>query len=133
LEVEVTDFVDSARKEIEDRLAQLRDEVKRLEAAAAALAGSGPTGRGRSSTRRSSGAKRGRPAGRSTGRRRGRPRGSGTRSAEAEKLVRGKPGITIPELAKEMSITPNYLYRVLPQLQKEKKVTKRGKGWHPVG
>lgn len=125
----MTDFVDSARKEIEDRLAQLRDEVKRLEGAAAALAGVGPSRGGRASARRASGAARKR----STGRRRGRPRGSGTRSAEAEKLVRGKPGITIPELAKEMDITPNYLYRVLPQLQKEKKVTKKGKGWHPVG
>jgi len=46
--------------------------------------------------------------------------------------VKANPGITIPELAGRMGIQHNYLYRVLPALQKEKKVTKRGKGWHPV-
>jgi hypothetical protein len=29
-----------------------------------------------------------------------------------------------------MKIKPNYLYRVLPQLQKDGKVRKRGSGWH---
>jgi hypothetical protein len=29
-----------------------------------------------------------------------------------------------------MGIKQNYLYRVLPALEKDKKVTKRGKGWH---
>jgi len=32
-----------------------------------------------------------------------------------------------------MGIGPNYLYRVLPQLQREGKITKQGKGYHPVG
>ena len=66
------------------------------------------------------------------GRRRGRPRGSGTRSAQALTLVEAKPGITIPEMAKEMGITPNYLYRVLPELAKNGKVKKSGKGWEPT-
>jgi hypothetical protein len=66
------------------------------------------------------------------GRRRGHPRGSGTRSAQALALVEAKPGITIPEMAKEMGITPNYLYRVLPQLAKDGKVKKNGKGWEPA-
>jgi len=35
------------------------------------------------------------------------------------------------ELAKRMKIKANYLYRVLPQLQKEGKVEKRDKGYHP--
>jgi DNA-binding IscR family transcriptional regulator len=47
------------------------------------------------------------------------------------KLVHAHPGITIGELAKRMKITPNYLYRVLPQLQKEGKVEKRDGGYHP--
>jgi hypothetical protein len=118
----MTDFIDAARREIEDRLRQLRDEVKRLEAAAAALDG------GRRGARRGPG----RPRGSKTTRRRpGRRRGSGTRAAQAEKLVRENPGITISDLAKRMSIKPNYLYRVLPELQKDGKVRKRGKEWHP--
>jgi DNA-binding IclR family transcriptional regulator len=47
--------------------------------------------------------------------------------------VQGQPGITIPELAAKMGIKQNYLYRVLPGLESEKKVEKRGRGWHPKG
>ena len=62
--------------------------------------------------------------------RRGRPRGSGTRGKQALELVRSNPGITIPELADKMGIKQNYLYRVLPALQKDGMVRKQGKGWH---
>jgi hypothetical protein len=71
-----------------------------------------------------------RPAGR---RRAGRRKGSGTRAAEALAFVTGQPGITIPELAAKMGIKQNYLYRVLPGLEQEAKVTKKGRGWHPKG
>jgi len=113
----VTEHLDSARKAIDDRISVLKDELKRLEAASSALGGS---------TRRRG---PGRPP-RSTGRRRGRPRGSGTRALQAEKLVSENPGITISELAEKMKIKPNYLYRVLPQLQKDGKLRKQGSGWH---
>jgi hypothetical protein len=63
----------------------------------------------------------------------GRRKGSGTRAAEAMALVQGQPGITIPELAAKMGIKQNYLYRVLPGLESENKVAKRGRGWHPKG
>jgi hypothetical protein len=43
--------------------------------------------------------------------------------------VRGQPDITIPELGAKMGIKQNYLYRVLPGLKREGKVTKRGSGW----
>ena len=46
--------------------------------------------------------------------------------------MQGQPGITIPELAAKMGIKQNYLYRVLPGLQQEGKVTKQGRGWHPT-
>ena len=69
------------------------------------------------------------PAGRPSKRRAGRPKGSGTRAAEALSLVQGQPGITIPELAGKMGINQNYLYRVLPGLQKEGKIRKDGRGW----
>jgi ribosomal protein S25 len=62
---------------------------------------------------------------------RGRPRGTGGRAQEALKLVHTHPGITLAEMAKRMKIKANYLYRILPQLEKEGRVTKRGKGYHP--
>jgi sugar-specific transcriptional regulator TrmB len=62
---------------------------------------------------------------------RGRPRGSGRRAEQALKLVHTHPGITLQEMAKRMKIKANYLYRVLPQLEKEGKVKKRDKGYHP--
>jgi CRP-like cAMP-binding protein len=129
----VTEHLDEARKAIEDRLVVLRDELKRLETAAAALVGSGASavrrgpGRPRGSTSRASASK----AATTGRRRRGRPRGSGTRALQAEQLVRGNPGISIADLAKRMNIKPNYLYRVMPQLQKDGKVRKKGSGWHP--
>jgi hypothetical protein len=63
----------------------------------------------------------------------GRRKGSGTRSAQALSLVKGQPGITIPELAAKMGIKQNYLYRVLPALEQEGKIAKKGRGWHPKG
>lgn len=124
----MTDFLDEKRKEIDARLKELRplvDEYNRLEKAAAALAG--VTGGGTRARARSSGNGRRRGTGR-----RGRPRGSGKRALQAQELVSARPGITIPELADAMGIQANYLYRVMPGLQKSGKVQKRGKGWHPA-
>ena len=127
------DFLEEKKREINARLKELRplvEEFHRLEAAAAALDGV-PAG-GRSATaatprkRRSNGS-----SGGGTGRR-GRPRGSGTRSKQALELVRTRPGITIPEIAEAMDIQQNYLYRVLPSLQKDGLVRKEGRGWHPL-
>ena len=151
----MTDFLDDKRREITDRLRELKpavDEYNRLEAAAAALAnvrggsssaaaaprrrgpGRPPGSRTRSKAAtaakpaRKAARKPGRPA---TRRRAGRRKGSGTRAAQALSFVKGQPGITIPELAAKMGIKQNYLYRVLPGLQQEGKVSKRGRGWHP--
>jgi len=127
----VASFVDSTVREIEKRLSDLRQEVSRLEAALAALAGArrGP-GRPPGSTTRRTRARRTGAARRTTARR-GR-RGGDTRANQALELVRQNPGITIPDVAKAMKIQPNYLYRVLPALAKEGKVKKQGKGWHPA-
>jgi sugar-specific transcriptional regulator TrmB len=121
----MTDFLDEKRKEIQARLKELKplvDEYQRLEAAERAL--SGVTGATTAAARRGSRTRR------SGGGRRGRPRGSGTRAAQALELVRDRPGITIPELAEAMGIQQNYLYRVMPGLAEEGKVTKSGRGWH---
>ena len=63
--------------------------------------------------------------------RRGRRKGSGTRAAQALSAVRGQPGITISELAPKMGVQATYLYRVLPGLEQDGKVEKRGRGWFP--
>jgi hypothetical protein len=69
---------------------------------------------------------------RRTARRPGRRKGSGARAAQTLELVKAQSsGITIPELAAKMGIKQNYLYRVLPGLQKEGKVRKRGRSWYP--
>lgn len=120
----MADFVEVTVKDIDERLTQLRQEVDRLEAARSALVGRGP-GRPRGSGRRASTRTNQR---RSGGRRRGR---RGTRAAEALALVKSRPGITIPELAREMKIAPNYLYRVLPPLAEQGQIKRDGKGWHP--
>jgi ribosomal protein S25 len=121
----MADFLEEKRKEIDARLRELRplvDEFNQLEEAAAALAGVGG-GRAAARPRRAS----------SSGpRKRGRPRGSGNRAKQALELVRARPGITISELADAMGIKANYLYRVMPTLQKEGQVKKRDKGWHPA-
>jgi ribosomal protein S25 len=127
----MTEILDRARREVDDRLAELRDEVKRLEAAAAALGNRTARRRGPQATKSRATSARRRGAS-TSGARRGRRRGSGQRATQAEQLVREHPGITVSDLAKRMKIKPNYLYRVLPELQKDGKVRKRGKEWHPA-
>ena len=131
----MADFLDEKRKEIQARLNELKpyvDEYQLLQAADQALSGisngspSAPAASGPRRQRRSSSGSSG---GSGSGRR-GRPKGGGTRAAQALDLVRERPGITIPELAEAMGIQQNYLYRVMPSLAEEGKVTKSGRGWH---
>lgn len=124
------EFVDSAVKEIDDRLIALKDEASRLEAARAALTGGGR----RPGRPAASGSTRTQP--RSSRPRNGRPsapqarRSANTRATQALELVREQPGITIPEIAKAMKIQPNYLYRVLPRLASDGEIKRDGNGWH---
>ena len=126
------DFLQTEINAIDAQLRLLKDEASRLEAARAALTG-GPRRPQRPAT---NGAARtyARPASRRNGRAAGpRPRrGGNTRANQALELVRDRPGITIPEIAKAMKIEPNYLYRVLPRLAGEGQIRKDGQGWHPA-
>ena len=132
----MADFLDEKRKEIQARMKELKplvEEYTRLEAAERALSGVGTNGAPtRTTSPAAAPAKRRRSSGSGTGRR-GRPRGSGTRAVQALELVKARPGITIPELAESMGIKQNYLYRVMPTLAEEGKVTKSGRGWHARG
>jgi CRP-like cAMP-binding protein len=118
---------------MQERLKELRplvDEYHRLEAAVAALDGVGAPAA--AAPRRRGGGSGGGSSSASGDGRRGRPRGSGTRGKQALELVRSTPSITIPEIAEQMGIQQNYLYRVLPGLQKEGLIRKEGRGWHPM-
>ncbi|QEC47468.1 Rrf2 family transcriptional regulator [Baekduia soli] len=129
----MADFLDEKRREMQERIKELRplvDEYHRLEAAVQALDGVGARPAAPPAPRRRATAGNG-SGGDGSGRR-GRPRGSGTRGRQALELVRATPGITIPDLAEQMGIQQNYLYRVLPALQKEGMVRKEGRGWHPM-
>jgi hypothetical protein len=134
----MADFLDEKRSEIGARLKELKplvDEYQRLEAAAAALDGvptsSAPRVVAATPARRARAQGAPKRAKSNGGGRRGRPKGTGTRGAEALALVRSKPGITIPEIAEQMGIKQNYLYRVLPGLADDGLVKKDGRGWHP--
>jgi CRP-like cAMP-binding protein len=132
----MADFLDEKRREMQERLKELRplvDEYHRLEAAVSALDGVNSQGAGAGAAparRRGGSSGSGGSGGGGAGR--GRPRGSGTRGKQALELVVGNPGITIPEIAEQMGIQQNYLYRVLPGLQKEGLIRKEGRGWHPM-
>jgi hypothetical protein len=122
----VTDFLDTKRREIADRLNELKpvvDEYGRLQAAASALAnldGSAPTATAM-----------GRPPGRPKPRA-ASPKRIGRRAEETLKLVRAEPGITITRLSLKMDMNGVYLYKLLPSLAREGKVRKHGRGWHPI-
>jgi predicted ArsR family transcriptional regulator len=117
-----TAVLDEARDLVKRRLAELDDERKRLERALSELGGKAKGGRG--------GRRRGRPKGSRSGAKKGRAkrrRRSGTRADQAVDLIKKNPGISASEIAKTMKIKPNYLYRVLGELEKEGRVKKKGR------
>ena len=128
---ELAAFVDSTIKDIDSRLRELKEEVNKLEAARAALAGArrGP-GRPANPSPPSNGRRRATP--RRAGRARGR-RGGNTRANQALELVRSQPGITIPMIAEALKIEPNYLYRVMPKLIDDGQIKRDGQGYYPDG
>lgn len=129
-----TNVLDEALDLVKKRLAELDDERKRLERALAELGG-GSTAPRRPGRPRGSGRGPGRPPKAATAgaapKKRRRRRG-GTRADQAVSLVEKNPGISASEIATQMKIKPNYLYRVLGELEKEGRVTKKGREYHPA-
>jgi hypothetical protein len=112
----VSNTVDQARTLLERRLRELDEERKQVETALAGLGRSARRGPGRP---------------RATATRTRRRRGS-TRADQAVRLIKDNPGISVSELGRKMKLNhPNYLYRVLPDLQKEGRIKRKGKGYHP--
>lgn len=129
----MADAVDDALAALEARAAELRSELARLEGAIAALTGSRRPGR-RGARPASSARKAARSApARRAARKRGRPKGSGARAQQAAKAVTKNPGASTAVIASKLGMaSPNYLYRVLPQLEKDGVIVKRDGGWHPA-
>ena len=116
------DVLSELRSSLEKRLRELEPLIKehaQVRKALDALEGVGKRARGTAAAQRAFAKRQGATA----PRRAGRPRGTGGRAQEVLALVHKHPGITIAELAKRMKIKPNYLYRVLPHLEKDGKLT----------
>ncbi|MDQ3572724.1 MAG: winged helix-turn-helix transcriptional regulator [Actinomycetota bacterium] len=115
----VSNAVAEATDLLRDRLRELDGERAKVERALASLT-EGKRGPGR--PRGSAASSKGGPKRRS--------RRGGTRAEHAIKLIRERPGISASEIAKELRIKPNYMYRVLSDLIKDGKVRKDGRTYH---
>jgi len=122
-----SNVLDEALDLVKKRLAELDEERKRLERALLELGGTITRRPGRP---KGSGRGPGRPP-KVAGKRKRRRRG-GTRADQAVSLVAANPGISASDIAKQMKIKPNYLYRVLGELEKEGRVKKKGREYHPA-
>jgi len=125
-----SNHLDVARDALQRTIRELEDQIKQAEQALAALGGK--------ATRRGPGRPRGSAAKKATGAakggapRRRRKRRGGTRADQAVKLIEQNPGISASDVAKQMKIKPNYLYRVLGDLEKEGRVKKSGRSYTAV-
>jgi hypothetical protein len=130
-----TNVLDEARGLIERRLADLDEERRRLERALGELGGKATKRPGRprgSSSTTSAGGGTATPKASGAPKKRRRRRG-GTRADQAVELITSQPGISASDVAKTMKIKPNYLYRVLGDLEKEGRVKKDGRQYYPAG
>jgi len=117
--------VDKAAKLLRDRISELDSERAKLQRALASLT-DGQEGK------RGPGRPRGSSAGSSNGRRRRRSRKGGTRAEHAMKVISESPGVGASEIAEKLGIKPNYMYRVLHELQADGKVRKDGRAYYPA-
>jgi predicted Rossmann fold nucleotide-binding protein DprA/Smf involved in DNA uptake len=130
---------DEARDALERSVRELREQLSQAEEALEKLGGKttrrGPgrpgrrgPGRPKGSTNKATatGSKTATP-------RRRRKRRGGTRADQAVQLIESQPGISASDVAKTMKIKPNYLYRVLGDLEKEGRVKKDGRQYYPTG
>lgn len=132
---------DEARDALERSVRELREQLSQAEEALEKLGGKvtrrGPgrparsgrrgPGRPKGSTNKASSAGSG-----TTGPRKRRKRRGGTRADQAVQLIESQPGISASDVAKTMKIKPNYLYRVLGDLEKEGRVKKDGRQYYPT-
>lgn len=113
---------------VEEAASLIRQRIDELDAERAQLSRALESLTGESTVRRGPGRQRRATTARTSGRRRRR----GTRADQAVTMIGANPGVSASEIAKRMKIKPNYLYRVLAELEKEGKVRKDGRAYHPV-
>lgn len=130
---------DEARDALERSVRELREQLSQAEEALEKLGGKatrrGPGRPGRPG-RRGPGRPKGstnKASGGTTAPRKRRKRRGGTRADQAVQLIESQPGISASDVAKTMKIKPNYLYRVLGDLEKEGRVKKDGRQYYPTG
>lgn len=112
---------------LKDRKAELEAEGKRIDGALAALAATNGKGSRRPGRpRKALTAGKSKPVSK-------RSRQGGTRAEQAVKLIEKQPGIKAAAIAKAMKIKPNYLYRVLGDLEKKGLVRKDKLAYFPAG
>jgi len=131
-----SNFFDEARDALERTVRELRDQLRQAEEALEKLGGKATATA--TATRRGPGRPKGSTnkkvsRGGATAPRRRRKRRGGTRADQAVKLIESQPGISASDVAKSMNIKPNYLYRVLGDLEKEGRVKKDGRQYYPAG
>jgi len=126
-----TNVLDEARDLLQKRLDELDDERKRLERALSELGGKAPAGRRSPGRPRGSKSSSTAVAAPSAPKKRRRKRRGGTRADQAVNLITSEPGISASDVATQMKIKPNYLYRVLGDLEKEGRVKKDGRKYFP--
>lgn len=122
-----SNHLDVARDALQRTIRELEDQIKQAEQALAALGGKA-TRRGPGRPRGSANKKAAKASKAGAPRRRRKRRG-GTRADQAVKLIEENPGISASDVAKQMKIKPNYLYRVLGDLEKEGRVKKSGRSY----
>jgi sugar-specific transcriptional regulator TrmB len=117
----ISGAVDQAADLLKNRIRELEGELSKLQRALSSLTDGRQGRRGP-----------GRPRGsRATSRAAARPRRRrrGTRADQAVRMIKANPGISASEVAKKMRIKPNYLYRVLADLEKQGRVKKSGRSY----
>jgi predicted Rossmann fold nucleotide-binding protein DprA/Smf involved in DNA uptake len=127
---------DEARDALERSVRELREQLSAAEEALEKLGGKvtrrGPGRPGRRGPGRPKGSTN-KTTSATTAPRKRRKRRGGTRADQAVNLIESQPGISASDVAKTMKIKPNYLYRVLGDLEKEGRVKKDGRQYYPTG
>ena len=118
--------VEDAARLLRDRISELDAERAKLERALASLTDGREGKRGPGRPRGAA------PAASQNGRKRRRSRRGGTRAEHALKVISEEPGIGASAIAEKLGIKPNYMYRVLHELQADGKVRKEGRAYHPA-
>lgn len=119
--------IDQVQELLRSRLAEIEEEREPLERALSEL--------GSKAGRRGPGRPRGRKAkagASTTAPKRRRKRRGGGRADQALALVEKSPGIGAADVAKRLKIKPNYLYRVLGDLEKDGRVRKDARKYFPA-